>query len=160
MTDLRYPLPKFQPPAEITSPLRSFSLHQIGETPAKLRAAVKGMTDEQLNTPYREGGWTVRQVVHHVPDSHLNAYVRTRLALTEENPTIKAYHENLWAELPDAKSSPVAPSLLMLESLHTRWMILLRTLKPADFAKTFKHPERGDMTLDSLLALYAWHGQH
>lgn len=158
--DPRYPIGKFEPPKEVTPALRQQAMQAIAETPAKLRAAVKGLNDSQLDTPYREGGWTVRQVIHHVPDSHMNAYVRWRLALTEHEPTIKPYEEARWAELADAKTAPVEISLALLEPLHDRWMRLLRSLGPADFAKTLRHPEHGVRTLDWMLFLYAWHGAH
>ncbi len=151
--DPRYPIGKYTPPQEATPALRQQAISAIAEAPAKLRAAVKGLNDEQLNTPYREGGWTVRQVAHHVPDSHMNAYVRFRLALTEQEPTIKPYEEARWAELVDAKSAPVDVSLALLERL-------LHSLKPEDFARTFRHPDHGVRTLDWLLFLYAWHGRH
>jgi uncharacterized damage-inducible protein DinB len=126
-----------------------------------LRAAVTGLTDAQLDTPYRPGGWTVRQVVHHVPDSHMNAYTRFKLALTEDVPTIKPYDEAKWAELDDSKSKMVEHSLALLEALHARWVFLLERLKPADFDRKLNHPEwDAPMTLDMLLALYAWHGKH
>ena len=158
--DPRYPIGKFEPPKEVTPALRQQAIRAIAETPAKLRAAVKGLNDAQLDTPYREGGWTVRQVIHHVADSHLNAYTRLRLALTENEPTIKPYAEGLWAELSDARSAPVEVSLALLEALHDRWMRLQRTLTGADIARTFRHPEHGVRTLDWLLFLYAWHGPH
>lgn len=121
---------------------------------------VAGLNDQQLDTPYRPGGWTVRQLAHHVPDSHLNSYVRFRLALTEDEPTIKPYYEDRWAELPDARTAPIHTSLALLGSLHERWVLLLRSMAPEQFARTFRHPELGLMTLDKNLALYAWHGQH
>ena len=158
--DLRYPVGKFERPASTSDASRAKSITAIADTPQNLRAAVKGLTDAQLDTPYRPGGWTVRQVVHHVPDSHMNAYIRTRLALTEKNPTIKPYDEAKWAELADAKSSPIEPSLAMLEAIHQRWLILLRSMKPADFALPFTHPEHGPRDLDWLVALYDWHGRH
>jgi len=126
----------------------------------KLREAVQNLGQEQLDTPYRPGGWTIRQVVHHLPDSHLNAYTRFKLGITEQQPTIKPYEEHLWAELVDAKSSPIEPSLTMLESLHNRWVIFLRSLSAADYARTINHPASGIMNLDRLLQLYAWHGRH
>jgi hypothetical protein len=125
-----------------------------------LRAAVNGLSPVQLDTPYREGGWTVRQVVHHVPDSHLNAYIRLRLALTEELPTIQPYDENQWANLPDAKSAPVETSLVLLEAIHDRWVRLLRALTADQYGRVFVHPEHGPRTVDWLLFLYAWHGRH
>ncbi len=158
--DPRYPIGKYEQPKDVTSALRQQAIEAIAVTPAEFRAAVKGLDDSQLDTPYREGGWTVRQVVHHVPDSHLNAYVRLRLALTEEQPTIKPYEEARWAELTDAKSAPVEVSLTLLESLHDRWVRLWRSMSGADFAKTLVHPEHGVRTVDWLLFLYAWHGRH
>ena len=118
------------------------------------------LNDAQLDTPYREGGWTVRQVVHHVPDSHMNAYVRWKLALTEDQPTIKPYEEARWAELADTKSTPIDVSLALLDSLHDRWVRLLRSVKDSDFARTFRHPDHGVRTLDWMLLLYQWHGKH
>ena len=125
-----------------------------------MRAAVAGLTPEQLDTPYRPGGWTVRQVVHHVPDSHINSYVRFKLALTEEEPTIKPYDEARWAKLADTATTPVEVSLTLLDSLHSRWVPLLQSLTEADFARQFRHPELGMVRLDRNLALYAWHGKH
>jgi len=136
------------------------AIAEIAQAPAKLRAAVEGLSPEQLDTPYRPGGWTVRQVVHHVPDSHLNSYCRFKLALTEDEPTIKAYHEDRWAELDDSRSAPIEVSLAMLESLHKRWVLLMKSLAPADFARTFRHPEIGLVSLAKNVCLYAWHGRH
>jgi uncharacterized damage-inducible protein DinB len=159
--DPRYPIGKFTPPKDVTPALRRQAIDTIAEAPAKLRTAVKGLTDAQLDTPYRESGWTVRQVAHHVPDSHLNAYTRLRLALTEQEPTIKPYEESRWAELPDAKSAPIDVSLALLDSLHDRWVRLWRSLKAEDFARTFRHPEHpGLLSIDWLLLHYAWHGRH
>jgi uncharacterized damage-inducible protein DinB len=160
MTDLRYPVGKFQPEPELNDVSRQNLIRQITEAPAKLREAIRGLTEEQVDTPYRPGGWTVRQVVHHIPDSHMNAYIRFKLAMTEQNPPVKPYKENLWAELVDAKSSPIEPSLTLLESLHQRWTVFLRSMATADFARTVNHPENGVMTLDKVLQLYAWHGRH
>ncbi len=160
MTDLRYPIGKFHYEGPPTEDQKKKLLDDVEQTPAKLRAAVKGLSDDQLNTPYRPEGWTVRQVVHHVPDSHLNAYIRFKLALTEEEPTIKPYAEDRWAQLADTQSTPVEVSLAMLDSLHTRWMKLLRSLKPEEWKRTFRHPELGLMPLEKNLALYAWHGRH
>jgi uncharacterized damage-inducible protein DinB len=134
-------------------------IESIAATPARMRAAVKGLNDTQLDTPYREGGWTVRQVVHHVPDSHLNAYVRMKLALTEDNPVIKPYEESEWAKLADARA-PIDMSLRLLDVLHERWLLLIRSLSEADFRKTFRHPAMGEMSLDTQLELYEWHGRH
>jgi len=158
--DPRYPIGKFQQPLEVTSQLRQQAMDIIAETPGLLRSAVKELSPTQLDTPYREGGWTVRQVVHHVPDSHVNAYIRLRLALTEEQPTIKPYEENLWAQLPDAKTAPIEVSLLLLDALHNRWMRLWRSLTAEQFGRVFVHPEHGPRTVDWLLFLYAWHGRH
>jgi uncharacterized damage-inducible protein DinB len=160
MADLRYPIGEFQHPATFSAEDRRRSIAIIEETPAKMRAALRGLNDKQLDTPYRPGGWTVRQVVHHVPDSHLNAYIRFKLALTEEVPTIKPYDEQSWANLADSKNTPVETSLTLLESLHQRMTILLKSMKPEDFSRKLNHPERGPMTVDSVLALYAWHGPH
>ncbi len=160
MTDLRYPIGKFHYEGPPTEDQKKKLLDDVEQTPAKLRAAVKGLSDDQLNTPYRPEGWTVRQVVHHVPDSHLNAYIRFKLALTEEEPTIKPYAEDRWAQLADTQSTPVEVSLAMLDSLHTRWMKLLRSLKPEEWKRTFRHPELGLMPLEKNLALYSWHGRH
>lgn len=132
----------------------------MARLPQALREAVAGLTDEQLDTPYREGGWTVRQVVHHLADAHLNNYVRVRLALTEETPLPKPWNEQLWAELPDARLAPVDVSLRLFEAVHQRWEMLLRALSPQEFARGFQHPTRGVLTLDWDLGLYVWHGWH
>jgi uncharacterized damage-inducible protein DinB len=158
--DPRYPVGKFASPTQITPALRLAALEEIAAVPANLRTALRGLTDEQLNTPYRDGGWTLRQVAHHVADSHMNAYIRSRFTLTETGPTIKPYDEAAWARLEDAQHAPVEVSLRLLESLHERWVRLLRSLNEADFARTFVHPEHGARTLDWLLFLYAWHGRH
>ena len=158
--DLRFPIGKFTFAGDATDEQRQQFIRDIAETPARLRAAIEGLTAEQLETPYREGGWTVRQVVHHVVDSHLNSYVRFRLALTEDAPAIKPYYEERWAELPDARHAPVEVSLNLLDALHQRWVILLESFTAADFARTFTHPELGQVSLDKNLALYSWHGKH
>ena len=160
MSDPRYPIGKFQAADHPGDTMRSEFIQQIADTPSEVKKAVQGLTEQQLDTPYREGGWTVRQVVHHLSDSHLNSYIRFRLALTENEPTIKPYEEQLWAELFDARTAPVVLSLRLLESLHERWVMLLRSLKPADFSRTFRHPVNGVRNLDWLLQLYAWHGRH
>jgi uncharacterized damage-inducible protein DinB len=160
MSDERYPVGKFQRQEKLTSAERRALIDQIVAAPARMREAVAGLDERQLATPYREGGWTVRQVVHHVPDSHLNAYIRFKLALTEEMPTIKPYDQAQWAELADARESPVETSLKLLESLHDRWVRLLRSMSDADFSRRLMHPENGPMTLDNVLALYGWHGRH
>ena len=158
--DLRYPVGKFRFPETVSEEDRRRFVAEIAETPLQLRAAVKGLTDPQLDTPYRPGGWTVRQVVHHVPDSHLNSYIRFRWALTEDEPAIKAYFEDRWAELPDARTAPVEVSLRLLECLHARWVGLLRSLDDAQWKRTFRHPDLGSVSLEKNAALYAWHGRH
>ena len=160
MTDLRFPIGRFKLEGTPTDQEIGRAINEMSEAPAKLRAAVEGLSLEQLDTPYRPGGWTVRQVVHHVPDSHLNSYCRFKLALTEDEPTIKAYHEDRWAELEDSRTTPIEVSLAMLESLHSRWVTLLKSLAPADFARTFRHPEIGAVSLAQNALLYAWHGRH
>lgn len=160
MTDLRFPIGPFSYAGPSTPEQRQQSIADLAGAPAQLRAAVAGLTDAQLDTPYRPEGWTVRQLVHHLPDSHLNAYARFRLALTEEQPTIKPYDEKRWAELPDARTMPPEPSLALLAGLHTRWVNLLWAMPAEDFARTVRHPESGLHTLDRMLALYAWHGLH
>jgi uncharacterized damage-inducible protein DinB len=159
--DLRYPIGKFEHEGDITAAKRSAWIADIRELPAKLAQAVAGLSEEQLDTPYRDGGWTVRQVVHHVADSHMNSFTRFKLALTEDNPTIKPYEEALWAELGDGKSCPVAPSLALVEALHLRWTALLESMGEADFARTFYHPgSRETVRLDRALGQYSWHGRH
>ncbi len=158
--DLRYPVGKFQFPDVVTADERRQFIDQIAQTPARLRAAVNGLSDEQLDTRYRPDGWTVRQVVHHVPDSHLNSYCRFKLALTEDQPAIKGYAEDRWAELPDGRGGPVEVSLRLLECLHSRWVALLRSLTEAEWKRTFRHSELGLVRLDQNAALYAWHGRH
>ncbi len=160
MTDLRYPIGKARMEAQLGDDERRQMIDEIEETPARLRAAVAGLTPEQLDTPYRPDGWTVRQVAHHVPDSHLNAYIRFKLALTEPEPAVKTYEEALWAELPDTRSVPVEVSLVLLENLHRRWVALLRSLAAADFEKTVRHPDFGVLNLNQLLGMYSWHGRH
>jgi uncharacterized damage-inducible protein DinB len=160
MTDLRYPIGKFAYEGPLTKDQERASLDDIAQTPANLRAAVRGLSETQLDTPYRPDGWTVREVVHHVPDSHLNSYVRFKLALTENEPTIKPYAEDRWAQLADTRATPIEVSLTLLESLHDRWVRLLRSLTPEEWKRTFRHPDMGPMTLEKTLALYAWHGRH
>jgi len=140
--------------------MRKKAIDSIAETPARMRDAVKDLNDAQLDTPYRDGGWTVRQVVYHVPDSHMNAYVRFKLTLTEEQPTIKPYQEGRWVELADRKPAPIDVSLTLLDSLHERWVHILRSIKTEEFSRTFLHPDHGVQTLDWLLFLYEWHGRH
>jgi hypothetical protein len=164
MTDidkLRYPvgpLPRVATPLDAKTRLAHLDVLEL--TPARIRALVSSLTDRQLDTPYRPGGWTVRQVVHHLPDSHLNAYVRHKLAVTEEMPAIKTYEEQLWAELPEAKSGPIAMSLDLLDALHRRWVAFLRALPEAELQKAFAHPEWKRVTVDESIAMYAWHCRH
>lgn len=158
--DLRYPIGRLVRQGSFTESERAAAIATIAETPAKLRAAVSGLSNAQLDTPYRPGGWTVRQLVHHVADSHMNAYMRTRFTLTEDNPPVKPYDEAKWAELSDAKSMPIEPSLAILDAIHARWVHLLKSLKPDQFARTMFHPEHGELTLDGLLNIYKWHGPH
>ena len=160
MSDPRHPIGKFHYEGSLSEDQKAAFLEDIAQTPRNLRQAVKGLSDQQLDTPYRDGGWTVRQVVHHVPDSHMNSYVRFKLALTEAEPTIKTYAEDRWAELPDTNATPIEVSLTLLDSLHDRWVRLLRSLSAEDWQRTFRHPELGPMTLEKTLALYAWHGKH
>ncbi len=160
-TDPQYPIGKFAYDGVATPAARAKRIEEIAATPAAMRAAVKGLAPKQFDTPYREGGWTVRQVVHHVPDSHLNAYVRFKLALTEDTPTIKAYQEKLWAELADTREVPPEVSLTLLEAIHQRWVALLKSMKPAEWKRSYRHPEyERIIPLDEVLATYAWHGRH
>ncbi len=160
MQDLRYPIGAFQFPETVSPSERRSFIQQIADAPERLRKAVAGLDDRQLETPYRPGGWTVRQVVHHLADSHVNSYVRFKLAMTESEPQVKGYDETLWAELPDAKSSPVEVSLALLSSLHERWVIFLRALTDDECARGFIHSQLGRVRVDQNTALYAWHGRH
>jgi DinB superfamily len=160
MTDPRYPIGRFNPSSVPTSDEIQQAIADIRELPERLRGALAGLSEEGLDSPYRPGGWTVRQLVHHLADSHLNAYVRLRLVLTEEAPTIKTYDEKRWAELADARSAPIEPSLRLLEGLHQRWAMLLGTLAEADFARPLRHPEMGSISAGQLTALYGWHCRH
>lgn len=159
MTDLQYPIGRFTLPQSTTAEQRQAWIREIARTPQELRAAVAHLTPERLDTPYRPGGWTARQVAHHVPDSHMNAFVRFKLALTEDQPTIKPYDEARWAALADA-ALPVWPSLDLLDALHLRWVQLLELMSERDYLRTFAHPESGVWRLDQCLAQYAWHGRH
>ncbi|MCW5977657.1 MAG: putative metal-dependent hydrolase [Bryobacteraceae bacterium] len=158
--DRRYPVGRFAMTPNPTPEHRAAWLDEIARLPDQLRAAVASLPEGALEKPYREGGWTGRQVIHHLADSHINSYVRFRLALTEEKPVIKPYEETRWAELSDARSGPVEVSLALIEGLHARWVALLRSLSDADWARTFIHPELGERDLTTTLALYAWHGRH
>jgi len=160
MSDLQYPVGPFVFPDSPSAVEVQQCVEEIAAAPSRLRAAVAGLSAVQLDTPYRPGGWTVRQVAHHVPDSHLNAYMRFRLALTEQEPVIKTYEEARWAELPDAKTAPIDISLALLDALHQRWVLLMRSLAPADWKRTFRHPELGVLSLERQSGLYAWHGRH
>jgi uncharacterized damage-inducible protein DinB len=160
MDDLRYPIGAFAFDSSPTPDKRAGWIRQIAEAPSQMRAAVSGLTERQLETPYRAGGWTVRQVLHHVPDSHLNAYCRYKFALTEDNPTIKPYDEAAWANVADTARTRPEVSLALLDALHGRWVVLLESMSAADFARPLQHPERGPITLDWMLQLYAWHGRH
>jgi uncharacterized damage-inducible protein DinB len=160
MEDLRFPIGKWRYDGPPTDQQKQQLVEEIAQAPTKLRAAIKGLSDSQLDTEYRPGGWTVRQVVHHMPDSHVNAYVRFKLALTEDDPTIKPYAEDRWAELPDTKATPIEVSLTLLDSLHQRWVRLMHSFGPEEWKRTFRHPDLGPMSLEKTLTLYAWHGVH
>lgn len=157
--DPRFPIGKFHRPSELTQDLRRAHIDDLRRTPQWMRNAVSGLTEAQLDTPYREGGWSVRQVVHHVPDSHMNAYIRLKWALTEDTPVIKTYHEDLWAELADSRTS-IDVSLTLLDALHDRWVRLLESLSEPQWERGFRHPELGEMKLPMQLALYSWHCRH
>ncbi len=161
MSDPRFPVGEFAFDGEMSDERRRGFIDDIGRTPAELRCAVDGLGDEQLDMPYRDGGWTVRQVVHHMPDSHMNSYIRMKLAVTEDAPTIRPYFEDRWGELADARTAPIGISLDLLEALHVRWTLWLRGLDAAACARTFVHPELGtSLTLDEAIAMYSWHGRH
>jgi uncharacterized damage-inducible protein DinB len=161
MEDLRYPIGKFdRSKGPNTAEERKRLIDSIADMPERLKQAVTGLNGKQLDTPYREGGWTVRQVVHHLADSHMSAYIRYKLALTEDNPAIKPFKEAAWAELADSRVTPIDVSLALVDNLHARWVVLLRSLKPADWERNLTHSEAGPMSLDKLLGLYAWHGAH
>lgn len=160
MDALRYPLGRFD--LSTTVPENDFAkyIEEIATTPARLEKAIQNLNEDRLNTPYRPEGWTVRQVVHHLPDSHINSYTRFRLALTEDRPTVRPYHEERWAELEDGKNAPVEVSLNLLKALHARWVLLLRSMTPEQYQRAFVHPEYGTIRLSTALAAYAWHGNH
>jgi DinB superfamily len=158
--DLRYPIGPCEYPASVSPEARTQHIRDIAALPERLGAAVQGIHEKLLDTPYRPGGWTVRQVVHHLADSHMNAFVRFRLALTESQPTIKPYDEKIWAELVDSRSAPIKPSLELLDGLHHRWVLLLSAMSDGDFARVFHHPEVGALRLDTYLATYGWHCRH
>ena len=158
--DPRFPIGKLAFDRDITQEKRRGWIDAIRHTPAQFRAAATGLTEAQLDTPYRDGGWTARQVIHHMPESHANAWIRFKLALTEDSPTIKPYDEDAWAKLPDVALASIDSSLALLDALHQRWVALLDVMKPEDFTRPLTHPERGQITLDTLLQIYAWHGPH
>jgi uncharacterized damage-inducible protein DinB len=160
MPDPRYPIGPFSPDSNPSPETRARHIEEIAALPAKFRKALSGLSPDQLVMPYREGGWTIKQVAHHVPDSHLNAYIRFKLALTENVPTIKPYDEAAWARLKDSEVSSIEVSLNLLEALHIRWVNLLRSMKADDFNRKINHPEAGIQNLDRMLALYSWHGKH
>jgi len=157
--ELRYPIGKFSRDIEITPELRKEFIVEISNLPIKLKASIADLNDEQLDTPYRPAGWTVRQTIHHVADSHLNSLIRFKLALTEDAPTIRPYYEERWAELSDS-FLPLESSIKILEGLHFRWTTFLNSMSDADFQRKLVHPDSGDWTLEQMLGLYAWHGKH
>lgn len=158
--DLSFPIGRFTEPTAYSPATRARAIHTLEATPQRLRAAVTGLSAEQLDTPYRPEGWTVRQVVHHVPDSHINAFIRWKLALTEDAPPVKAYNEQAWALLEDARSTPIETSLRLVEDIHDRWLRIIKSMDEAQFSRTYVHSESGVRTLDYMLALYEWHGPH
>ena len=160
MSDLSFPIGRFTYAGSPSESEKQHFIDDISGLASDLRKAIAGLSQQQLDTPYRPGGWTVRQVVHHIPDSHMNAYIRFKLALTEDEPTIKPYEQQLWADLADTKSTPIEVSLTLLDSLHERWVQLLRSFTATDWKRTFRHPELGVVSLEKNLALYAWHGRH
>jgi len=159
LNDLRYPIGRFTPPASSDPAIRAEHITTLRLLPGSLQAAVSGLSHQQLDTPYRDGGWTVRQLVHHIADSHANAYIRTKLALTEEWPTIKPYDQEAWAHLTDS-TLPIDGSLAMISAIHERWVSLLESLSDADFQRGYNHPENGRQDLATVLAVYAWHSRH
>ena len=158
--DLRYPIGQFDLKQQATPEKIKHWIWVIEQTPGELRKAVNGLDNTQLDTRYRPDGWTVRQVVHHLPDSHMNSYIRFKLAITEAVPTIRPYHEDRWAELTEARMAPIDASLDLLDALHSRWALFLKSLGPDDFARNFRHPELGELNVGLNVGLYAWHGQH
>ncbi|HFC01107.1 MAG TPA: putative metal-dependent hydrolase [Phaeodactylibacter sp.] len=161
LEQLRFPIGKFQPPKVITPQHIQNWITEIETIPSQIANAIKPLTPQQLDTPYRPEGWTIRQVVHHLADSHMNSYIRFKWTLTEDTPVIKAYDEGLWAELQDGKTAPVELSVQLLSALHARWVVMLKKLSPTDLEKKFTHPETGQLiSLKTMIALYAWHGKH
>jgi hypothetical protein len=160
MEDLRYPIGEFNPPASYTFADIRGAIDHIAACPKAMRAAVAGLSDAQLDTPYRDGGWTVRQVVHHVPDSHMNSYIRCKLGVAENHPRITAYNQDDWVKFADAEKAPIGPSRALLEALHDRWVTFLRSLPESAFERTILHPENGVMSLATVVFLYSWHSRH
>jgi uncharacterized damage-inducible protein DinB len=160
MDDLRYPIGKFKQPEKISSDLRKKYIKELEEAPSQLRNAVNGLSEAELNTQYRKGGWTIRQVVHHIADGHMNYYIRFKLAATDDEPTIVTYNEARWADLFDGKNADINLSLSLLDVLHKRWIMFLNSLDESQFAKSFRHPDLGLISIDQALALYVWHVQH
>ena len=160
MEDLRYPVGRFDRHAPLPAGGRHALINSLATVPARLEDALSSLTDNQLDTPYREGGWTVRQVTHHLPESHMNAYIRMKWGLTEDVPTIKTYHEERWAELPDGRTAPIAASVELLTAIHRRWVIMLESMEDKDYLRAIRHPELGEMDLLTLLKMYEWHGRH
>jgi len=160
MSDLRYPTGEWQRRDKFTAVERAKAIDTIADTPRRMREAVAGLSQQQLDTPYRDGGWTVRQVVHHVPDSHMNGYLRIKFALTQDDPTVMAYDEDAWAKLSDVRATPVETSLALLDAVHARWVALLRSLKSDQFARPLRHSESGPMFVDTIVSNYSWHGPH
>ncbi len=160
MTDLRYPIGRFKPPGKLSADHRTDAIAALESTPARFRAAVLDLSESQLGAPYRPGGWTVRQVVHHLADSHLNGYTRMKIVLTDDQPTICTFSQDSWARLEDYRETPTEVSLSLLQAVHHRWVTVLKAASSSDWSRTCTHPEIGNMTLDGLLALYAWHGKH
>jgi uncharacterized damage-inducible protein DinB len=158
--EIRYPVGEFRVDPEVMPEKRSRWIEQMEEVPAKLRAAVLGLSEEQLDTRYRKDGWTLRQVAHHLADAQLNGFMRFKLALTEDRPAIKTYEEDLWSETADGREAPVSLSVDLLAALHARWAILLKSLTEREFARTFRHPQRGELRIDDGIQLYAWHRVH
>ncbi len=158
--DVCYPIGRFTPPGVSTPALRAAHIETMRLLPERLRAAVAGLTDAQINTPYREGGWTVRQVVHHLADTNANCFIRFKLALTEDWPTITPFDQAAWAKLPDSAQLPVNGSLVFLDGLQSRWVALLESMNEDDFQRGFNHPKMGRQTLAAALAMYEWHARH
>ena len=158
--DIRYPVGRCEWSLEVTAEQKEQHIRDIAEMPAQLREAVAELAPQHLDIPYREGGWTIRQIVHHIPDSHMNSYVRFKLALTEDQPTIKPYDEARWAEMPEARAAPIEVSLDLIDKLHRRWVLMLEAMQESDFERSLHHPENGTLRLKSMLAGYAWHSRH